>query len=183
MNTSLTKFCKDYDLPKSSVYRRCQELNIDTTSGLADADCAVLLKEFDKTPIPALPPASSITVEAGSEVVLATPELPQTYNLQTLRQSEALVIDDPLAFANQFLTMADQVKTAMQQDIAKREQRLQATRQAKSAIEAQAADLKLEARLYQMQAANLDRVITQETVELQEAAKALQPTGKPQDDE
>ena len=29
MNTSLSKFCKDTGLPKSSVYARCKELNLE----------------------------------------------------------------------------------------------------------------------------------------------------------
>lgn len=47
MNTSLSKFCKDYDLPKSSVYRRCQELGFDTSDGLTPDACERLLHEFD----------------------------------------------------------------------------------------------------------------------------------------
>ncbi len=47
MNISLTKFCKDTGLPKSSVYRRCQELGIDTTNGLSDEAVQQLRHEFD----------------------------------------------------------------------------------------------------------------------------------------
>lgn len=177
MNISLSSFCKENGLPKSSVYRRCQELNIRTSDGLNDEDCSRLLKEFGK-PTPIATP--QVTVETGSDLILAAPELPQAYDLQGLRQSEALVIEDPIEFAQKFLALADQVKTAMQHDIAARELRLQATRQAKNAIEAQAAELKLETRLYQLQATNLDKTLTQETVALQEAAQTLKPLGKGQ---
>ena len=47
MNTPLTKYCKDHDLPKSTVHRRCQELRIDTSDGLAAADRDRLLHEFN----------------------------------------------------------------------------------------------------------------------------------------
>jgi hypothetical protein len=47
MNTSLTKFCRDHDLPKSTVYRRAQELQIDTSEGLTPDACVQLLHEFD----------------------------------------------------------------------------------------------------------------------------------------
>ncbi len=50
MNTSLTKFCKDNGLPKSSVYNRCQELGIPTIHGLNDEAIATLTREFDLTP-------------------------------------------------------------------------------------------------------------------------------------
>lgn len=46
MTISLTRFCKDRDLPKTSVYRRCQELKIDITNGLDEATIARLDQEF-----------------------------------------------------------------------------------------------------------------------------------------
>ena len=49
MSISLTQFCKDRDLPKTSVYRRCQELKIDVTNGLDEAAIARLEQEFAQT--------------------------------------------------------------------------------------------------------------------------------------
>ena len=66
MNTSLTKFCKDHDLPKSTVHRRCQELRIDTSDGLAADNCDRLLHEFDIAPSDPEPAPIQTTVEVGN---------------------------------------------------------------------------------------------------------------------
>ncbi len=182
MNISLTKFCKDHDLPKSSVYRRCQELNISTADGLEAGDADRLLNEFDCIP-PVEEPAvtATATVEVGNhQIVLATPQLPQTYSLESLRTSEAISMDDPLAVAQQFLEVANNLTTAMKGDIAQREQRLNETRKAKDAIAGKAAELRLESRLYQLQTSVLDQSVTAETTALQEALAQLQTLGKPQ---
>jgi hypothetical protein len=113
MKTSLTKFCRDHDLPKSTVYRRAQELQIDTSEGLTPDACVQLLHEFD---VLLEPPQTesvavakpAVSVEVGNHViVLSQPELPQTYSLETLRHSEVVAFDDPLALAAQFLQTAD----------------------------------------------------------------------------
>lgn len=82
MNTSLTKFCRDHDLPKSSVYRRAQELNIDTSDGLAPDDCDRLLHEFNiitAEPKTAPEPKGDLTFLRGyapiqAEVIDLTPD-------------------------------------------------------------------------------------------------------------
>lgn len=48
MKISLHSFCKDNELPKASVHRKCQELKIDTSEGLSKEDCDRLLVEFGK---------------------------------------------------------------------------------------------------------------------------------------
>jgi len=63
MNTSLSKFCKDHALPKSSVYRRCQELGFETSDGLTPEAYDRLLYEFD-------------AVTPRSEMELVEPEKP-----------------------------------------------------------------------------------------------------------
>ena len=50
MNVSLSKFCKDRNLSKTSVYRRCQELNLDVSNGLDVGAVALLEHEFDCQP-------------------------------------------------------------------------------------------------------------------------------------
>lgn len=179
MNISLTKFCKDHDLPKSSVYRRCQELNISTADGLAAGDADRLLHEFDRIPSVEETTVATATVEIGNhQIVLAAPQLPQTYSLKSLRSSEAISMDDPMAVARQFLDVANHLTTAMKGDIAQREQRLDETRKAKDAIDAKAAELRLESRLYQLQTSVLDKSVTAETTALQEALAQLQTLGK-----
>lgn len=178
MQTSLTKFCKDHDLSKSTVYRRCQELGLETTDGLAPADLQTLLHEFNLEPVVETP---AITVEVGNhQITLATPQLPQTFTLESLRGSELQTYDDPLAIAAQFINAADQLETSMAIDIQQREQKLQQTKQAAAAIAAKRQKLELEARLYQMQTANLHTATNAETANLTEGLTALQKLGKPQ---
>jgi hypothetical protein len=70
----------------------------------------------------AAPTVPTVTVEIGNhQVVLAQPELPQTYSLESLRQSEVVAFDDPLAIAAQFLQTADALTEEMQRNIRVRE--------------------------------------------------------------
>ncbi|MBD2072693.1 hypothetical protein H6F86_02070 [Phormidium sp. FACHB-592] len=184
MNTSLSKFCKDHDLPKSSVYRRCQELNIDTSDGLSPEACDRLLHEFDVvTELPAIEPESAkqqpVTVEVGNhQIVLAQPDLSQTYSLESLWQSEVAAFDDPLAIAAQFLQTADVLTAEMQRDIRLREHKLQQTQQAKATIAEKATEFKLEARLYRERTEMLATAQSQETQTLQQSLATLQNLGK-----
>lgn len=179
MQTSLTKFSKDYNLPKSTVHRRCQELNLDTSDGLSPDDFETLLHEFNLKPIVETP---EITVEVGNhQIVLATPELPQTYCLDSLRADESVQFEDPLAIATAYIQDADALQAAMQQDLRVRESKVNQTKQAKDAIAAKAAELKLEKRLYQERAHMLDTAQTSETAALQQSLLELQKLGKPQE--
>ena len=185
MNTSLSKFCKDNGLPKSTVYRRCQELGLDTSDGLSPEACDRLRHEFDVVleppetePVAVEKPA--VSVEVGNHViVLSQPELPQTYSLESLRQSEVVAFDDPLAIAAQFLQTADALTEEMQRDIRVREHKLQQTQQAKAAIAEKATEFKLEARLYRERTAMLATAQSQETQSLQQSLTTLQNLGKP----
>lgn len=183
MNISLTKFCKDHELPKSSVYRRCQELNFDTSDGLTPEQCDRLLLEFDVAPVvPALPPApeQSVQVEVGNHsIVLAPPSMPERYTLEGLRDVDFVSFDDPLAIAQQFIQTADRLTEEMQRDIRLREQKLQQTQQAKDQIAQKANEFKLEARLYKERTSMLATAQTAETTSLQDALKTLQSLGKP----
>jgi flagellar biosynthesis GTPase FlhF len=128
------------------------------------------------------PATPTVTVETGNhQIVLSTPELPQTYSLEGLRVSESVGFDDPLAVAQQFLQVADKIQTAMQTDIEKREQKLHQTKQAKQKIATKAQELRLEQRFYQERTRNLDTALSDETQDLQTAIEALQKLGKPQD--
>jgi len=185
MKTSLTKFCRDHDLPNSTVYRRAQELQIDTSEGLTPDACVQLLHEFD---VLLEPPQTesvavakpAVSVEVGNHViVLSQPELPQTYSLETLRHSEVVAFDDPLALAAQFLQTADVLTAEMQRDIRVREQKLQQTQQAKAAIAEKATEFKLEARLYRERTEMLATAQSQETQSLQQSLTTLQNLGKP----
>jgi hypothetical protein len=152
---------------------------MDGTRYFSDAERDMLLtymgertKEAEEAP--------TVTVETGkSQMVLATPQLPQHITLESLRIAEPVQFEDPLGIASQFLTIADQVTTAMQQDLARQEATLNQTRQAKEAIARKAAQLHLEQRLYQERAHHIATTQSQETTELQQALSALQQMGKP----
>lgn len=181
---SLHSFAGEYNLPKSSVYRKCKELNIPTAEGLSVEDCDRLLEIFGLAPAPAAPApepeAPTIMVESGNhQITLAAPELPQTYTLEGLRQSEVVQFEDPLAVAQQFLQVADSVIQSMNQDVQTRQQRLNQTVQAKDAIAAKKQKLELEARLYQLQTGQIDAQTSKETADLAAALAALQNLGKP----
>lgn len=81
MNISLTKFCKDTDLPKTSVYRRCQELGFDVRHGLTPAQCDQLRHEFD------LPPAAAASPEPIAPDILPRNFL-QTSDLAPVQEHE-----------------------------------------------------------------------------------------------
>ncbi|MBW4474994.1 MAG: hypothetical protein KME45_32130 [Stenomitos rutilans HA7619-LM2] len=126
------------------------------------------------------PAAPTVTVEIGNhQVVLSQPVMPQNYSLESLRQSEVVVFDDPLSIAAQFLQTADVLTAEMQRDIRVREQKLQQTQQAKAAIAEKATEFKLEARLYRERTAMLATVQSQETQSLQQSLTTLQNLGKP----
>ena len=55
-------------------------------------------------------------------------------DLGQFRESEARVIDDPSAVAEQFWRTADLIQGALASDLAAREQRLRTTKQAQGAI-------------------------------------------------
>lgn len=182
MNISLSKFCKHHNLPKSSVHNRCKELGIPTSEGLTPEAAAQLAYEFGLNLQSSQPPAAAVsaTVDMGHhhQLILVKPDLPLSYALESLRNSEAVVLEDPLVIAQQFLQVADTLTVAMAADIQVREQRLQQTQQAKAAIVAKASELQLESRLYQMQTSALDKSVTAETSALQAAMSQLQSLGK-----
>ncbi|RMH41282.1 MAG: hypothetical protein D6694_09205 [Gammaproteobacteria bacterium] len=66
MRTSLTAFCKSHGLPKTTVYRDCQRLGIDTANGLDDEAIARLNLEYGIVDAPAAPEPAAI---APDEIV------------------------------------------------------------------------------------------------------------------
>jgi uncharacterized protein YktA (UPF0223 family) len=128
---------------------------------------------------PELPTPPNVSVETKAAIVIATPELPQTYTLETFQSADAIEIDDPLALANQIVQAVDQVQAAMQQDIERKERKLFETRKAKEIVSAKVQELKLDQRFYQEKATQLSTAQTQDTQTLQELATLLQRLGKP----
>jgi hypothetical protein len=156
---------------------------IDGTRYFSDDEKAMLLAHMgDKPQVLSTanePAKPAVTVEVGNhQIVLAQPELPQLYSLESLRQSDVVAFDDPLAIAAQFLQTADALTEEMQRDIRVREQKLQQTQQAKAAITEKATEFKLEARLYRERTEMLATAQSQETQGLQQSLHTLQNLGK-----
>lgn len=186
MKTSLSKFCRDYELPKASVHRRCSELGIETANGLDQGAIDTLIHEFNAnlSGATAEQPAEYVqaTVEVGNHyIVLAAPEQPQAYSLETLRSGEAIGFEDPLAVAARFLQNAEVVKLTMKNDLKQRQERLKITQQASEAVAAKANELQLETRLYQLQADSLDTDLSRKTNDLTNSLQQLNQMGKPAD--
>jgi len=135
-------------------------------------------------PMEATAPAQpvAVTVETGNHCqALAKPDMNGTqFSLESFRTDdvEALIFEDPVLVADQFLAVADQLVAGMEADIAIREQRLRATRTAQGKVATKAQELKLEQRLYRDRAKDLDIAQTDETRALQDAVTALQNLGK-----
>ena len=157
---------------------------IDGTRYFSDDEREMMLAHMGEKPkaVEPEPDKQAVTVEIGNhQLVLTQPELPQTYSLESLRQSEVVAFDDPLAIAAQFLQTADVLTAEMHKDIRVREQKLQQTQQAKAAIAEKAAEFKLEARLYRERTEMLATAQSQETQGLQQSLTTLQNLGKPQE--
>jgi hypothetical protein len=185
---SLHAFCKDNDLSKTSVRRWLIERGYSTSDGLSPDAVSAALGQFCVKPEPEPPtePAAPapMTIHTGNHCTSI--DLPNyqgmTIDLGQFRDSEALIIDDPMAVAAQFLQTADLIQGALGADIAAREQRLLRTKQAQQAVAAKAQELSLEQRLYKLQTGQLDQAQTDETSALADALTQLQSLGKPADE-
>ncbi|MBD2261121.1 hypothetical protein [Pseudanabaena sp. FACHB-2040] len=178
MNISLGEFERRHGINKGTVSKKARELGFDTTSGLSP-EAYKSLKQALNVQGPVTVP--QVTVESGNHCTsLAVPEFGgMQIDLTQFRDSSSLVIDDPLAVAQQFLAVADTVITALDQDAAAREARLQQTRQAREAVTAKAQEMQLEQRLYRERARAADVATTAESQTLANALAQLQSLGKP----
>ena len=184
---SLHAFCRDNDLAKTTVRRWLNEQGFSTSDGLSPEAVEAAQAQFCPVPAPTepeapeAPAAGGLTIHTGNHcTTLAAPGFDGlTVDLGQFRDSTALVIEDPLAAAEQFLAAANMIQGALAVDIAEREQRLARTKQAQAQVTARAQELALEQRLYRLQAAQLDSTTTDETKALADALAALQSLGKP----
>ncbi len=182
---SLHSFCKDNDLPKTTVRRWLNEHGYSTSEGLSPDAVSAALGQFcsplePETEPPTEPAAGGLSIHTGNHcTALDVPGFEgMTIDLGQFRDSNALVLDDPLAAAEQFLNAADLIQGALAGDIAAREQRLARTKQAQAQVATKAQQLALEQRLYRLQAAQLDTATTDETKALADALAQLQSLGK-----
>jgi hypothetical protein len=187
-NTSLSAFCKEYSLSKGSVHKFLKSEGFDTSEGMTP-DAVVAARDYflDATEHEPDQPAitAGLTIHTGNHcTALDVPTFANlTVDLAQFRDSESLVIEDPLDVADQFLATADHIKNALAADIAARQQRLEKTKQAQDAIAAKANELSLEQRLYRLQTQQLDQAQTEETKALAANLAQLQSLGKPAADD
>lgn len=181
MITSLSKFCKDRGLPKSSVYDRCKELKLDVSAGLTAEMVTQLESEFDVvSPVK----KALVEVEVGNhQIVLGQPNLPAKASLEGLRSVESARFEDPLAIAAEFLEFAEQLETAMKDDVAARRKRLEDTQLAEKKIAEKRQQLELEARLYELQTSTVDGDLSRATASLQDELGKLSKFKKSQEAE
>ncbi|MEP1079165.1 hypothetical protein NDI52_27530 [Leptolyngbya sp. PL-A3] len=193
MNTSLSKFCKEHRLPKTTVYERCQELHFDVAHGLTPDMVAQLAHEFDLKLQPTEPP-----------VMPTTPMVPEDFFASSvLTPTQILDVAlpesfDPAAMVRHFdgvmgqTVDSDQVvaiaaiatsaaKKAMDEKVAAQEQALKKSQADKkkleSLIQGTVVDLKVAALKSQILASQQ----TATTSDLQEMLAQLLALGKPQE--
>jgi hypothetical protein len=176
---SLHAFCRDHDLSKTTVRRWLLDNGYSTSDGLSPEAVEAAQTQF--CPQAAPPAPARLTIHTGNPYqTLDTPGFDGlTIDLGQFRDSEALVLDDPLAVAIQFLQTADHIQSALQADIKAREQRLAQTKQAQDAIATKAQQLQLEQGRYRLQTAQLNQAQTTETQALAANLAQLQSLGKP----
>lgn len=179
---SLSAFCKTYNLPKSTVHKFLKDEQFDTSGGLSpEAIKAAEAYFLDAPTLASSSPTVAMTVSTGNHSqTLAVPNYGGLeIDLGQFRDSESLVLGDPLAAAEHFLAAADMLQGALADDIASREQRLAATKAAQAKVAIKAQELQLEQRLYKLQTTQLDTTQTDTTKSLAESMAALQALGKP----
>lgn len=178
--TSLRGFCADHNLSPATVKRWLNAHGYDTSNGLSDAAVAAAMEHFTTAATDPTTTATALTIYTGNHTT--TLDLPGfdglTIDLGELRTTESLVVDNPLAVAQQFSQTAEAIQQALRDDIAQRQQRLRETQQAEKMIAAKANELELETRLYQIEAGRIDQEANGHATQLADALGKLQRLGK-----
>lgn len=192
MNKALSQFCRDYGLPKTSVYRKCQELGISTTDGLSPEVCDRLRHEFDvELPAQTEPlDATRVSVEVtASEIMPINPlQLPMgsQFNLNAaLAQIDGAkgdAFDDPMAIVDAVEVLLDQVEHALDHKLDQQQQKLNTTQQQVTRLYEKKAEFKLKTAIAANESRKLATAQTQATQQLQQAYQEVLQLGKsPQD--
>lgn len=193
MNTSLSKFCKEHRLPKTTVYERCQELHFDVAHGLTPAMVVQLEHEFDLKPQPTEPP-----------VMPTTPMVPEGFVASSvLSSTEILDVAlpesfDPAAMVRHFdgvmgqTVDSDQVvaiaaiatsaaKKAMDEKLTAQESALRKAEANKKKLESMIQETTVDLKIAALKSQLLASQQTGTATELQELLSQLLAMGKPQD--
>lgn len=181
---SLSKFCKDHSIPKSSVHARCKELNIDTSEGLDDAAQQILANEFNLVSEASMQDVvvPRIEVEQGNHrasIELHTPEQFSLEKFRTERTRQAIA--NPAEFMAGIDAVVEGLTAAMEQAELAQESELAQTRRIKAAANRRLGDLKARAQEHRL---TTDFVALMQNNELEEVgtvADEIQDMGKSQD--
>ena len=181
MTISLHKFCTDNSLSKSTVHRRCQELNIDTSNGLDQDAVTRLLSEFSVQPEQPQetdsPETSALTISTGNHRgVLDLPALPTDIDLSDTRGNAPLASFEAEDI-DRFLDACDGFVAATDADY---QNQLEITRKKEAAalkVKAKAEEVKTASLRYQLRSESLSIHNRNLDTELQTAMEELQ--GKP----
>jgi hypothetical protein len=193
MNISLSKFCKERGLPKTSVYERCRELSFDVSHGLTPAMVVQLEHEFDlksqSTELPLMPttpmvPEGFVTSSVLAPIQTLDLDLPEGFDPAAMVRhfdgvmGQTVNSDQVVAIATIATSAA---KKAMDEKVAAQEQALKKTQADKkkleSLIQGTVVDLKVAALKSQLLASQQ----TTTTSDLQEMLAQLLALGKPQE--
>lgn len=188
MYISLTKFCRDNGIPKTSAFTRCKELNIDTSNGLDESARQALLNEFNVQPISVEDPSSrqdpAIVVEVGNHRSAITYEVPTRYSLERFRSDRTRqALSNPTEFVKSLGDVVGGLKEAMDAAEIAQEEELQQIRRVKSSTVAKLNDLQMRAERYRMKSDLVALMQNNELDELTSAANEIQCLGKPQEED
>ena len=190
MNISLSKFCKDRGLSKTSVYRRCQELSIDTSQGLDEGAIALLEHEFDvQLPAPAQPaiapeimPENFIQAGELATVETRSIQLPQGFDPTAMVRffdgvtGQATDTTSLVAIASLAI---DAVESAMDSKLKEQRQKLSQAEQDSKALAEKITTSKVKLQVKALESKILAERQTQATQSAEELFAELMAMGKP----
>ena len=180
MNTSLSKFCKDTGVPKTTAYKRCQELNFDVASGLTPAMVTTLEHEFGVNP-PVDATAPRVSVEVGNHATRKMIHVGATAaSLEQFRtQRDRLQLGNRGEFVTHALGFLDQLEEGIEAAEAEQEQELQQIRTAKKQVSKRVEKFRRRADEYRIKSDLLAQIQNTELEDLEDLASELTAMGKP----
>jgi hypothetical protein len=171
--TSLHSFCKNHNLPKTSVRRWLNEAGFDTSEGVSEAAITAALQHFKPTEFQSeasLSHPTEIEIYDGNHRhTLTPPPVPHQINLGTLRDDIPVhAYEQPLAMIEDTLSYIQVRRSAMTQDLETRLHLFQQTEAAAAELQRQVRALELEEMRYQTESRLLGLLQNRATAEMQQ---------------
>ncbi|HEY9879437.1 MAG TPA: hypothetical protein V6D29_13355 [Leptolyngbyaceae cyanobacterium] len=175
MNVSLSSFCKQHDIPKSSAYDRARSLGINTSNGLNYEAQTLLLQEFNKQTIP------QVRVEQGNHQKALTLQVGKaSTTLEQFRTDRTrLVLTNPREFMSGLTGFLDQLEEGMEQAESQQEQELLQVRQLKRQSQKRIEQFRRRADEYRLKTDILASIQNAELDDLTALAAEVNALGKP----